>query len=123
MGRKARQPARKGTGSVVARDGRFMAQVDLGVRSDGSRQRRSKTFDNREEAEEWLLDKWGGLVRLKSRSARRAVPLRPEVIKVLQDWRARRDVWAGRLGEEWGNEHDLVFTTPARHRRSSATPT
>ena len=299
MGRKARQRARKGTGSIVERDGRFRAQVDLGVRPDAGRQRRSKTFDSREQAEQWLLgmrvradeltggvadqtlatylrwwieheapkgkpgraplaestvrgyrsnieihiipalgdrkvgeltvaeldrfanaklkeglapstvnrfretlrsalstavrqdrlmrnvarygggvgvesppvdrftddelariltaasdehfypvilalartglrageacglrwrdltltgvrprlsvvwqlDKWGGLVRPKSRSARRTLPLRPEVVEVLESWRARQDVWADRLGDQWGNEHDLVFTT------------
>jgi len=87
----------------------------------------------------WQLDKWGGLVRPKSPSVRRTLPLRPEVVEVLEGWRARQDVWADRLGEEWGNEHDLAFTTRtggpvwarnvgrvsirARHRRSSVTPT
>ncbi len=59
----------------------------------------------------WQLDKWGGLVRPKSPSARRTLPLRPEVVEVLDGWRARQDVWADRLGEEWGNVHDLAFTT------------
>lgn len=59
----------------------------------------------------WQLDKWGGLVRPKSRTARRTIPLRPEVVEVVSDWRDRQAVWADRLGEEWGNEHDLVFTT------------
>jgi integrase len=59
----------------------------------------------------WQLDKWGGLVRPKSRTARRTIPLRPEVVEVLTAWRDQQAVWADRLGDEWGNEHDLVFTT------------
>jgi len=55
MGRKARQRVRKGTGSIIERDGRFRAQIDIGVRPDNSRQRRSKTFDSREQPEQWLL--------------------------------------------------------------------
>lgn len=59
----------------------------------------------------WQLDKWGGLVRPKSPTARRTIPLRPEVVEALEDWRARQRTWANRLGDEWRNEHDLVFTT------------
>lgn len=59
----------------------------------------------------WQLDKWGGLVRPKSPTARRTIPLRPEVVEVLAEWRDQQAVWADRLGDEWGNEHDLVFTT------------
>lgn len=59
----------------------------------------------------WQLDKWGGLVRPKSRTARRTIPLRPEVVDVLTEWRDQQAMWADRLGEEWGNDHDLVFTT------------
>ncbi len=64
MGRKARQRGRKGTGSVVERDGRSRGQIDLGVGPDGNRQRRSKTFDSREQAEQWLL----GVARLCGRA-------------------------------------------------------
>ena len=59
----------------------------------------------------WQLDKWGGLVRPKSPTARRTIPLRLEVVEALEQWRARQTTWADRLGDEWGNEHDLVFTT------------
>ncbi|MFN2557783.1 MAG: tyrosine-type recombinase/integrase [Nitriliruptorales bacterium] len=37
--------------------------------------------------------------------------MRAEVVEALEEWRGRQVVWADRLGEEWGNEHDLVFTT------------
>ena len=59
----------------------------------------------------WQLDKWGGLVRPKSPTARRTVPLRAEVVVALEQWRDQQAVWADRIGEEWGNPHDLVFTT------------
>ena len=59
----------------------------------------------------WQLDKWGGLVRPKSRTARRTIPLRPEVVEALTAWRGQQAVWKDRLGEEWGNDPDLVFTT------------
>ncbi len=59
----------------------------------------------------WQLDKWGQVVRPKSRSSRRTIPLRPEVVEVVLDWRDQQGVWEDRLGEEWGNDHDLVFTT------------
>lgn len=59
----------------------------------------------------WQLNKWGDLVRPKSRTARRTIPLRSEVVEVLCEWRGRQAVWADRLGDEWGNDHDLVFTT------------
>lgn len=49
----------------------------------------------------WQLNKWGELVRPKSRTARRTLPLRLEVVEILTDWRGRQTVWADRLGEEW----------------------
>ncbi len=59
----------------------------------------------------WQLDKGGQLVRPKSRSSTRTIPLRPEVVDVVASWRGQPAVWEDRLGEEWGNRHDLVFTT------------
>ena len=50
--RKRRWRARQGTGTVVSRSGRFMAQADLRVRPDGSRDRRTRSFASRERAEE-----------------------------------------------------------------------
>lgn len=41
---------------MVQRGDRVMAQIDLGTRTDGMRDRRSKFFDTRDEAEAWLLD-------------------------------------------------------------------
>ncbi len=38
-------------------------------------------------------------MRPTSPSARRTLPLRPEVVEVLEGWHARQDVWADRLGE------------------------
>lgn len=48
--------ARRGTGSIVQRGERFRAQIDLGRRPDSSRDRRTKSFASRDEAEEWLAD-------------------------------------------------------------------
>ncbi len=56
MARTRRGRARKGTGTIVKRGDRFMAQVDFGVKGDGRRDRRTRTFETRAEAEEWLLD-------------------------------------------------------------------
>ncbi|MFN2557784.1 MAG: tyrosine-type recombinase/integrase [Nitriliruptorales bacterium] len=53
---KRRGRARQGTGSVVQRGERFMAQIDLGVRPNGSRDRRTRTFPTRANAEAWLVD-------------------------------------------------------------------
>lgn len=55
-GRKRSGRSRRGTGTVVQRGDRVMAQIDLGTRTDGMRDRRSKSFDTRDEAEAWLLD-------------------------------------------------------------------
>lgn len=54
--RKRQGRARRGTGSIVQRGDRYMAQIDLGVRSDGSRDRRSHSFGSRAEAEAWLAE-------------------------------------------------------------------
>lgn len=54
--RRRRGRARQGTGTMVVRGRRFMAQIDLGTRHDGSRDRRTRSFSTREEAEAWLLD-------------------------------------------------------------------
>lgn len=59
----------------------------------------------------WQIDKWQQLVRPKSPTSRRTVPLRSEVVEVLTEWRERQDLWRFRLDPEWGNEHGLVFTT------------
>ena len=56
MARKRSGRARKGTGSIYERGGRFVAQVDLGTMGNGSRDRRSRTFGTRELAEQWLMD-------------------------------------------------------------------
>lgn len=55
-GRKRSGRSRRGTGTVVPRGDRCMAQIDLGTRTDGMRDRRSKSFDRRDKAEAWLLD-------------------------------------------------------------------
>ena len=59
----------------------------------------------------WQLDKWGDLVRPKSRTASRTIPIRPEVVEALADWQEQQALWRDRLGDEWGNHHDLVFST------------
>jgi integrase len=46
--------ARRGTGTITARGGRFQAQVSLGVDAGGRRIRRSKTFTSREHAQAWI---------------------------------------------------------------------
>jgi integrase len=51
---KGQLRARRGTGSMTARGGRFQAQVSLGVDANGRRIRRSKTFDSREHAQAWI---------------------------------------------------------------------
>jgi len=51
---KGRVRARRGTGSIIARGGRFQAQVSLGVDAGGRRTRRSRTFDTREHAQAWI---------------------------------------------------------------------
>lgn len=56
MARKRSGRARKGTGTIYERNGRFVAQVDLGTAGNGSRDRRSRTFGTRELAEKWLTD-------------------------------------------------------------------
>jgi integrase len=48
--------ARKGTGSIYERGGRFVAQIDFGVKAGGTRDRKSRTFETREEAEKWLVE-------------------------------------------------------------------
>lgn len=59
----------------------------------------------------WQLDKWGQLVRPKSPTARRRLPLRSEVVEALEQWRDQQALWADRVGDEWADEHGLVFTT------------
>jgi integrase len=46
--------ARRGSGSVRVRNGRLLAQVSLGIDASGRRIRRSRTFDNRAQAETWI---------------------------------------------------------------------
>jgi hypothetical protein len=46
--------ARRGSGSVRVRNGRVLAQVSLGTDSSGRRIRRSKTFEDRTQAEAWI---------------------------------------------------------------------
>ncbi len=46
--------ARRGSGSVRLRNGRLLAQVSLGTDASGRRIRRSRTFDNRTQAEAWI---------------------------------------------------------------------
>jgi integrase len=48
--------ARRGTGGIYQRGQRFVAQVDLGTRYDGKRDRRTASFSSRGEAEAWLLE-------------------------------------------------------------------
>lgn len=55
-GGSRRGRARRGTWSIVQRGELFRAQIDLGRRPDGSRDRRTKSFASRDEAEEWLAD-------------------------------------------------------------------
>lgn len=59
----------------------------------------------------WQLDKWGSIVDPKSPTSRRTLPLRPEVAEALIDWRDHQQLWADRIGDEWNNDHGLVFTT------------
>lgn len=59
----------------------------------------------------WQLDKWARLVRPKSPTSRRTVPLRREVVDALEEWRAQQDLWRSRLEPEWADEHGLIFTT------------
>lgn len=54
MATRRRQRARKGTGSIAPRGGRFVARVDLGVGADGKRIRRTRSFDTRREAQAWI---------------------------------------------------------------------
>jgi integrase len=51
---KGRVRARRGTGSITGRGGRFQAQVSLGVDASGRRIRRSRTFDSRNHAQAWI---------------------------------------------------------------------
>jgi integrase len=46
--------ARRGSGSVRVRNGRLLAQVSLGTDPSGRRVRRSRTFDSRTQAEDWI---------------------------------------------------------------------
>jgi hypothetical protein len=48
--------ARRGTGGSYQRGQRFVAQVDLGTRYDGKRDRRTASFPSHGEAEAWLLE-------------------------------------------------------------------
>ncbi len=59
----------------------------------------------------WQLDKWGTIVAPKSPSSRRTIPLRGDFLHDLEQWRRRQTDWEDRLGEEFDNEHGLVFTT------------
>lgn len=57
------------------------------------------------------LDKWGTIVRPKSRHGLRTVGLRPEVVDALLEWAEIQGKWREDAGSDWHNDNDLVFTT------------
>jgi integrase len=60
----------------------------------------------------WQLDRWGELVRPKTASSRRTIPLRAEVAAELEAWRHRQQQ---RAADGCDNVHGLVFTTSNGH--------
>lgn len=59
-----RQRARRGSGSIRHRDGRWVAQVSLGVGLDGRRIRPTRSFASRAHARDWIEQRRAEAARL-----------------------------------------------------------